>query len=236
MIYLKTADEVSFSAQDKADFLNILVQENTFLLSYTLLNNSFLFVLRETDRPVDELLRNVIIKFAKRYNKLHSRKGKIFSGRYASFASHSMDDVWKLISNTHSVSKINANAVSSSENYFEDNYIKTGYVLNFFKTKSQFFEMCSGEAAENANIKMSDQEVADYIQKTFSVEPKNLSQMPSNVFEQALQQIFNATKASVRQIARVSSLPLRMLWELAKKLKPHKKPTEQKVKDENKTN
>lgn len=225
MVYLKSVDDIAFDAVDKTNFLDILVQNDTFLLSYTLLNNAFLFVLMEQGKTLDVILRTTTVKFVKRFNKAHNRDGKIFTGRYASSPANDMDEVWKLISNVHSVAKVNVNAVSSIDNYFENPYIKHGFVLNFFPTKDEFLKACSGELSDAPKIKMTDKEMADYIKRTFDIKPENLSLMPKSMVEKMVSQILSATKASVRQIARVSSLPLRMLWDLAKKLKPPKKET-----------
>ena len=69
MVNLKSIDEISFSALDKANFLNILAQDKISLLAYTLLDKSFLLVIKETDTTLDNILRNASIKFVKSYNK-----------------------------------------------------------------------------------------------------------------------------------------------------------------------
>ena len=229
MVYLKSVEGVAFDALDKTNFLNILVQNNTFLLGYTLLNNAFLFVVKETENPLDVIIRTQTIKFAKWYNKLHNRSGKIFDGRYASYPAHTMEDVWQLIVNVHSVAEVNSEAMSSSQDYFANQFVKTGYPLNFFKTKSAFLEHCNQLKQNKQAIKMTDQEVTNYIINTFNIKPENLKNMPKGFMNKALSQIFSVTKASVRQIARISTLPLRMLWSLAKSLKPHTHTDVQKV-------
>lgn len=235
MVYLKSVEGVTFNDFDKTTFLNILVQNKAFLLSYTLLNNSFVFVMREDNDSLENLIRKVTIKFVKTYNKFHEHNGKVFTGRYASYPANTMADVWQLIANAHSVAKVNVNSRSSNEHYFDDDYVKSGYPLNFFKTKQEFIETCNSLQSQDQKIKMTDQEMSDYIYNTFKIKPENLANMPKGFIEQVMSQIFVATKASVRQIARISTLPLRMLWDLAKKLKPGKKHKDQKVKNEKET-
>lgn len=232
MVYLKSVEGVTFDALDKTTFLDILVQNNTFLLSYTLLNNAFLFVVKETENPLDVIIRTQTIKFAKWFNKLHDRSGKIFDGRYASYPAHTMEDVWQLIVNVHTVAEVNAETVSSNQDYFENQFVKTGYPLNFFKTKSAFLEHCELLKQNKQAIKMSDQEITNYIINTFNIQPENLKNMPKGFMNKALSQIFSVTKASARQIAKICTLPLRMLWGLAKSLKPHSNKDVQKVKNE----
>lgn len=232
MVYLKSVEGVTFDTLDKTTFLDILVQNNTFLLSYTLLNNAFLFVVKETENPLDVIIRTQTIKFAKWFNKLHDRSGKIFDGRYASYPAHTMEDVWQLIVNVHTVAEVNAETVSSNQDYFENQFVKTGYPLNFFKTKTAFLEHCAQLKQTKQAIKMSDQEITNYIINTFNIQPENLKNMPKGFMNKALSQIFSVTKASARQIAKICTLPLRMLWSLAKSLKPHSNKDVQKVKNE----
>lgn len=236
MVYLKSTEGVSFDAEDKNNFLNILVQNKTFLLGYTLLNNSFLFVLREDYEPLESILRKVTIKFVKLFNKSHTHEGKVFTGRYASYPANTMEDVWQLIANVHSVANVNKDSISSNYDYFNDKYVKSGYPLNFFKTKAEFLDVCKSANSQSQKFKMTDEEIAQYIVNTFNIQPQNLVSMPKGFIEKVISQIFSVTKASVRQIARISTLPLRMLWGLAKSLKPNKQQTTQKVINEKQTN
>ena len=120
MVNIKTVCDVEFNAEDKASFLNILLQNDTFLLSYTMLNNSFLFVIKEDDRTIDTIIKKAVIKFVKKYNKSNDREGKVFAGRFASYACHTMQDVWKYIGNVHTIARFHTDAISSNKDYFEN--------------------------------------------------------------------------------------------------------------------
>lgn len=230
MVSLKSVDGVCFDENDKMNFLNIMFGNDTFLLGYTLLDDTFLFVLKEDARSLDVLLRQSTIKFVKKYNKAHGRQGKIFAGRYTSYPAQEMEQVWEFISETHSVATLYGAAMTSRENYFENRYIKSAYTLFFFDKKSEFYNKCCTLRAENSQIKMSDEQVANYIYNTFRVQPHNISKMPESLLQNVLMQTFEVTKASARQIGRITSLPLRMLWSVAKKLGGKNKKV--KVKDE----
>ncbi len=234
MVNLKSIDEISFSALDKANFLNILAQDKISLLAYTLLDKSFLLVIKETDTTLDNILRNASIKFVKSYNKAHSRKGKIFYGRYISFPANSVDETWSLVANVHYIASTSPNALSSVNDYFHDKYIGAGFALDHFGTEEKFIQECGGQTVTEQKIKLSDNELRLYIENTFRIQPHRLSQMPQSLVEKMLTQIFKATKASVRQIARISSLPLRMLWDMAKKIKPSKSAVKTEVRNESK--
>lgn len=222
MVNLKSIDDISFDASDKSNFLHILAQDKVSLLAYTLLDKSFLLVIKETDTTLDNILRNASIKFVKSYNKTHSRKGKIFYGRYISFPANKIDEIWSFVANVHYIAKTNRHSLSSVEHYFTDKYIDSGFALDHFGCEERFLQECGGDIVVDQKIRLSDDELRAYIEATFKIQPHKLSQMPPSLVEKITAQIFKATKASVRQIARISSLPLRMLWSLAKKVKPSK--------------
>ena len=220
MVNIKSVGEVEFDTEDMVNFLNILYKNDTFLLSYTMLNNSFLFVIKEDDRTIDTIIRKAVIKFVRKYNKAHNREGKVFAGRFASYASHTMQDVWKFIGNVHTMARFHTDSLSSNKDYFENKYIRSEYSLRFFDSRADFYNTCSTNADLENNLKLSDEEIANYIVNTFRIQPHNISALPDSIIENTIVDVFKVTKASARQLARITSLPLRMLWGVAKKLKP----------------
>ena len=44
--------------------------------------------------------------------------------------------------------------------------------------------------------------------------------MPDSLVESTILEVYKVTKASARQLARITSLPLRLLWKVAKKINP----------------
>lgn len=230
MVSLKALEGVRFDENDKANFLSIMLMQNAFLLGYTLLDDNFLFVIREDARSLNVILRQVTIKFVKKFNKAHDRQGKIFAGRYTSFPAQKMEQVWNFVAEVHSVAKINHETVTSREDYFENRFIKSAYPLFFFDKKSDFYNECCNTKVESSQIKMSDEQIANYIMETFQVQPHNISKMPESLLQNILTQTFKVTKASARQIGRITSLPLRMLWNIAKKMSGKSKKV--KIKDE----
>lgn len=230
MVSLRGLEGVRFDDNDKANFLNIMLSHNAFLLGYTLLDDSFLFVLKEDARSLDVILRQTTIKFVKKYNKAYSRQGKVFAGRYISYPAQEMEQVWNFVSEVHSVAKFNHLEVTSRDNYFENRYVKSAYALLFFDKKSDFYNQCCNVKAENSQMKMSDEQIANYIIETFQIQPHNISKMPESLLQNILTQTFKVTKASARQIGRITALPLRMLWGIAKKIGGKNKKV--KVKDE----
>lgn len=220
MVNIKSVSEVEFDADDKANFLNIMLKNQTFLLSYTMLNNSFLFVIKEEDSAIDTILRKSVIRFAHKYNKKHGREGRVFNGRFASYPAHTMNDVWKFIGNVHTVAKFNKDASTSLNNYFDNKYIRADYSLRFFDSRAHFIETCNNTTDLENNLKLTDEEVCNFIINTFQIQPHNISNMPDSLVESTIAEVYKVTKASARQLARITSLPLRLLWKVAKKLNP----------------
>lgn len=236
LVNLKGVEDVAFNNDDKINFLNILYKNKTNLLGYTLLNNSFLFVVKEDDRTLDTLLRTSIIKYVKKFNKKYDRQGKVFQGRYISFAAHTMIEVWNFVANVHKLAFINSESISSSNNYFENNYVNSNYSLKFFDSKADFIDTCNNINTSASSVKLSDEEIKNYIIKTFQIHPHNISKMPETLIDSTLSEIFKVTKASARQIARITSLPLRLLWNIAKRFKPKSKSKMKVVQNESESN
>lgn len=218
MVSLKSVEDVRFGADDKENFLNILLTNNTFLLGYTLLDDTFFMVIKEDTRSLDVILRQVTIKFVKKFNKAHGRSGKIFAGRYVSYPAQDMEQVWRFVAEVHSVARLANSPITSREVYFENKYIKSAYTLFFFDKKSDFFAKCCNTEVEATPVKMSDEQVANYIINTFQVQPHSISKMPESLMQKVVMQTFEVTKASARQIGRITALPLRLLWDVAKKM------------------
>lgn len=218
MVALKSVEGVRFDENDKTSFLNIMLRNDAFLLGYTLLSDTFVFVLKEDARSLAVVLRQTIIKFVKKYNRAHCRSGKVFAGRYTSYPAQEMQQVWRFVGEVHSLSGLAGGAATSRDNYFENKYIKSAYSLFFFDKKSDFCQQCCGTSLEAGRIRMSDEQVAQYIIDTFQVQPHNISRMPESLINKVLVQTFEVTKASARQIGRITALPLRFLWNVAKKM------------------
>ena len=131
LINLKSVENLVFSSEDKINFLNIVLKNNTKLLSYTLLDNSFFLVIKEENKPIDLLVRQSSIKFVKEFNKLNNRQGKVFYSRYTSFPANNVEDVWNFISNTHFMAVLNKCIFSSVKDYFNNAYVDSKYAKRF---------------------------------------------------------------------------------------------------------
>ncbi len=219
LINIKSVDDLVFSSEDKINYLNILLKNNTKLLAYTLLDNSFIIVVKEEDKPIDSILRQSSIKFVKEFNKLNGRQGKVFYSRYTSFPANNIEDVRHFITNTHVMALFNEKVMSSAKGYFNNAYIDSKYALTYFHSKEKFEEACNKSAFTESKIKLNDEELTKYIINTFDIQPHNISKLPQTTLDNVIYDIVKGTKTSARQIARITSLPLRMLWKIVKKLK-----------------
>lgn len=223
LINLKSVENLVFSSEDKINFLNIVLKNNTKLLSYTLLDNSFFLVIKEENKPIDLLVRQSSIKFVKEFNKLNNRQGKVFYSRYTSFPANNVEDVWNFISNTHFMAVLNKCIFSSVKDYFNNAYVDSKYALTYFPSKKRFEEKCNKQAFIEPKIKLNDEELTNYITNIFNIQPSNISKLSQTTLDNIIYEVVKGTKASARQLARITSLPLRMLWNIVKNLKPKPK-------------
>ena len=233
-MYLKAAENVNFDTEDKLSFLNNFSKNHISLLAYTMHSNSFMFVLKVLSGSLENVLRNTTIKFAKSYNAAYNRKGKVFTGRYASVPAKNDEEVLNFIVDVHSAALCSRDVITSKSDYFTNKFIDNDYITKTYSKQNIDTIVYNKAGSLKQTIKMSDEEVSNYIINNFKIKPENLSKISKNVLDNVLSHIFSTTKASVRQVARITSLPLRMLWSFAKGLKLNGVSDKQKAKNENK--
>ena len=142
-----------------------------------------------------------------------------YYSRYTSFPANNVEDVWNFISNTHFMALLNKSVFSSAKDYFNNAYVDSKCALTYFPSKKIFDEKCNKQAFTESKIKLNDEELTQYITNIFNIQPQNISKVPQSTLDNIIYEIVKGTKASARQIARITSLPLRMLWKIVKNLK-----------------
>jgi len=84
--------------------------------------------------------------------------------------------------------------------------------------KSDFTEYHTEQ--ENKGVitlrKFDDEEISDYIYTRYNIKATEVHNLTKEKLQDLLVDIMSVTKASARQIARITTLPLRLLWGVAK--------------------
>ena len=228
-VVFKSAPDTTFSSNDIKTFLyalNYFKQDNNYqVLAYHLQSKAFYLVLADIKIGIDVFLRKLSVSFAKKYNALHVRHGDVFGGRAITTPAKTYDQVYTMICDTHNISKIIPSEYSSAKDYFDNPNVDYGYILQRFDTADNFNNFCNKYNAysiEAFQHKLSDEELSKYIYDTFNVTMLDMKDMSKGIIASIVSQIVKITKASARQISRVTSLPLRYLWNLMKTNKESK--------------
>ncbi len=224
-IILKAKEEIVFNDHDKQLFLETVFKYSSILnykfLAYNLSNTLLTFVLYDCDTAIDTAMRKIVVSFVSKYNLYHNRSGKVFKDRFVSLPAHSIKDVWDMVFDVHNLENNNFNSVN---NYFENPYLNLECAKQFYGSKQNFeiavINRNNPETLKTKIIKtkIKDAELVAYITKEL-MPIEDIKNLPKGKLKTLISEIILKTSASCRQIARITSLPLRMLWNLNKKNK-----------------
>ena len=190
-------------------------QNQCSLLAYAISNKDCYMVVREKEDTLSNFIRRCARLFAQLYNKNHS--GKVFQDRYLSEPLESDEQVIDSIKQIHNMDLLNIEYLTSKENYFDDMFIDSSFVLDRFTKKEWKKEMAKPPFQNEFKIsvgKLSDKQVADYILQKYNIKVTQISKINKSLLAQIIKEVATVTKASARQLGRITSLPLRFLWGL----------------------
>ncbi len=222
-ILLKADSTIQFNSHDKQLFLETVQKYSPVLnykfLAYNLTDNILSFILFDCKTSLETTMRKIVVSFVSKFNLYHNRSGKIFKDRFTSLPANTTQEVWDMVYNIHN---LNNSEFNSSNNYFNNPYINSDYAKEFFGSLDNFnnsFNKTNNSEKLKALVvknKLQDAELINFI--TNEIMPiEDLKNLEQGKLKKLLLKIIQKTSASARQIARVTSLPLRMLWKLTKK-------------------
>lgn len=188
------------------------------LLAYALSSKDCYMVVKEKEDSLSNFIRRCSSLFARIYNKTHS--GKVFHDRYLSEALENDNQVIDAIKQINNMDLLNSDYLTSKENYFDDMFLDSSFVSDRFSKKEWKKEMTKPALQNEYKIsvgKLSDKQVADYILQKYNIKVTQISKINKNLLTQILKEVVSVTKASARQLGRITSLPLRFLWGLTGK-------------------
>lgn len=222
---LKAHDDVCFTDCDLNLFLNTVSKYNQILnykfLAYDLNEKVLTMVLYDCDTPLDTIMRKICVSFVNKFNLTHNHFGKVFKDRFLSVPADSIKTVWDMVYDVHKL----GSKISSKQNYFLNHYVSLNTVKQFFGTEKNFVNAVINRTNTQAPLvldkmlshkKLADSDLKDYIIKQYNLSPNELTKLPEGKLAKIVGEIVSKTKASARQIARISSLPLRLLWRVIK--------------------
>ncbi len=220
------AEEKAFDFDDQRYFLDLLVSIKGYdLLSYTLVDNSFAFIIHECEISLELLMRKLTVSFANYYNRKHQKQGNVFIDRYQSKAAHDKEEILYFIRDIKVMGQVFFSNFSSGTSLFSDPWLSKIYfeeVLNLNETNYRYiFDLKDKETSYFTSL--SDSQISTYIELTYMMKPNELINVPRTRLNEIIKSIMESTKASARQISRITTIPLRYLWNVAKGVVMYKK-------------
>ena len=222
-IGFSSAEDVTFDSHDIEHFLSTVdafKSDGSYkVIAYNLNSTNFYLALTDMKISIEVFLRKISVSFAKNYNASHGRRGEVFGGRASTVPAKDYNQVDEMICKIHNLSRLVKTNFTSEVGYFKNKHIDHDYALDRFGSEQNFRAFCKKYNSSKDNSfqrKLSDEELGDYIQEAFGMTTSEMHAMPKGVVETIIGQIVSITKASARQISRVTSLPLRFLWNLLK--------------------
>lgn len=219
-----------------------LSKDDSKILCYAVGNKDAYLIVKEGEGGLGNFVKKICVSFVHKYKKLFKSVSSVFYDRYLSEPITTDASLLENIVKIHSLKDKTTptgeklNFVTSFENYFGDDIVSSDYVLEKF-SRNQFDE-AHQHIVENKRYmlveKLTDKQVADYIYYTYGIKASDMEKISKPLLNEILTSVVGITKASARQIGRVTKISLRYLWGLFKKKDKSEKEIEKKVVKETK--
>lgn len=198
---------------------------NVKVLAYAINSNDAYLVLHEGDLKISDLIKKITLSFINQFKKRFTIFSTVFHGRYLSEPLNSNDEILDAIVKINNLcdDKLAKDVYTTSrDKYFKNPNIDSEIIKeNIGKRKFQKAHKIKFTPADLPLTigKLSDSEVAEYIYLKYGIKASEVNKIKKSKLDKILLEIVDNTKASARQISRITKLSLRYLWGLIKKKK-----------------
>ncbi len=227
-VVLRGKSDIFANNKNKQMFFSCLDSKVTYgisILAYAVGKKDAYLVVKENEKSLSEFMRSFSVKFASAYNKINLHFGKVFYDRYLSEPLNTAQEVLQAIKSIHLLETNRALKgehayVTSLKNYFDNCLIDASYVVGEI-SKEQFYSLHTKQQ-KSAVLKVkldkpNDEFVINYIYRKYNIKVSDINKLSKNKITSICEDVLLATKASARQIGRLTALPLRFLWSLTQK-------------------
>lgn len=226
-IIFKAEKEVVFNDFFKDYFLSLVTNgkaDSYEFLGYVLQEKVFYIVISDLKVDLDYFLRKITVSFAKKYNGVFKRKGKVFADRAVCIPAKEKDDIIKMLTSLYKIGKVTNAKFNSFKNLSTNKCVDNNFLLSKFGNKHNFEKHITKNSPEKSvlPIKLSDEELLSFIGNELKKEPQKLVDLNQSELSDLVKTIFEVTSASARQIFRITGIPLKFLWKTYKKLSEKK--------------
>lgn len=203
----------------------VLSKDETKVFAYGVGNKDAYLVVKESGNGLGGFVKKLCISFTHRYKKINKSMSGVFYDRYLSEPIESEGEMLDAVVGVHALKwKLSPsgkplNFVTSFENYFENDIVASEEMLQFV-SKDGFLALHSRDEKKPQFAvvgKLTDKQVSDYIYHTYNIKASEINKISEPILNEILLNVVKITKASARQIGRVTKISLRYLWNLFKK-------------------
>lgn len=208
------------------DVLNATLQkDDAHVFAYAVGNKDAYLIVKEGENGLGGFVKKLCISFTHRYKKLFKNASSVFYDRYLSEPLGSDGEMLDAIVKVHALEwKLGPkseplNFVTSYDNYFDNVVIDSEYILNLV-SKDGFLSLHGRDENKSQFAiigKLTDKQVSDYIYHTYNIKASEINNISEPLLNEILINVVKITKASARQIGRITKISLRYLWNLFKK-------------------
>ena len=205
---------------------NSLKKDGAVLYAYAVGNKDAYLIVKEGENGLASFVKRLCLSFVYKYKKFVKTVNSVFYDRYLSEPidnNEQLVDAVVRVNNLNKKTDANGNKLNfetSGVNYFENRLVNVNEMLKIVD-KSKLEAMLNSELQEKQKFvvveKLSDREVADYIFYTYGIKASEISKISKPLLNDILVNVGKITKASARQIGRITKISLRYLWNLFKK-------------------
>lgn len=195
------------------------------VLAYAINKNDAYLVINQGQLLISDLIKKITLSFVSNFKKRFQNFTSVFHGRYLSEPLNSNDETLEAIIRVNNLSEDKLAKFpfeTSRDKYFKNPNVDSEIIKeNIGKRKFEKLHKVKTVATENPITigKLSDAEVAEYIYTKYGIRATEVNKIKKSKLDKILIEIVDTTKASARQISRITKLSLRYLWGLLKKKK-----------------
>lgn len=221
-ISLKLNKDVHMIKESAISFLECLTFYKGYgVLAYAIEVNNISFIIHEKELSLHIIMCKVLRKFSHIFHQNNQSIDNIFRDRFYSEPLESVEHVFACIGRVHN-SYSYQTLLNSKTDYFHDPYIDlTFYEMSSMEQEAFLLSTKSSKKEIKITSKLTDDELKRLLESTYDMPIVEMVKLPRSKLIIIIEEFMKISKVSARQLGRVTTLPLRMLWDIARRITAH---------------
>ncbi len=218
-ISLKLNKDVKMTEESATTFLDCLTYYKGYgVLAYTVEINNISFIIHEKELSLHIIMRKVLRKFSHLFHQKNQGIDNIFRDRFYSEPLDSIEHVLAYIGRIHD-SHSQQTLLISETDYFHNQYIDLSFYEKSAMEKETFLLRTRPSKKDiKITTRLTDDELKRLLESTYEMSVIEMVKLPKAKLTIIMEEIMKISKVSARQLGRVTTLSLRFLWGVARKI------------------